>query len=123
MSRKRQVLELLGRGQLQEIAEDYELEVADRRVKDELVEAIARSKKATLVALLEKLPRSTLKDVCREMDLDESGREKAVLVERIVGGDGQPSSEESGLDPLQITPPTSREAHGGRAEEVPLVRR
>ncbi len=48
MSRKRVVLELLGRGELQESADRYDLEVEDRRVKDSLVDALARSKKANL---------------------------------------------------------------------------
>ena len=44
MTRKSQVLQLLGRGELQEIADEYELDVADRRVKDDLIEVIVHSK-------------------------------------------------------------------------------
>ena len=59
MSRKRQVLELLSRDDLQGVARDYELDVADRRVKDELIEAIAHSKKGKVHEILESPSRNT----------------------------------------------------------------
>ena len=58
MSRKREVLELLRRSDLQEIADNFDLEVADRRSKDHLVDAVARSKKAKLQEILESLSRN-----------------------------------------------------------------
>ncbi len=87
MPKKREILNLLGRTELQSFAERYELEVADRRVKGNLVDALASSKKARLNGMLETLPRATLKDICRSLDFDDSGREKLVLVERILAGD------------------------------------
>ena len=85
MPRKRTILETLDHGELQRIADEYELEVADRRVKDNLVEAVAHSKKAKLHEILETLSRDALKDMCRNLKLDDTGREKAVLIERITG--------------------------------------
>ncbi len=103
MSRKREVLELLRRSDLQEVADRFDLEVADRRSKDHLVDAVARSKKAKLQEILESLSRDTLKDICRRLELDDTGREKAVLIDRIAGD--SPKSE--GSEALQMELPAS----------------
>lgn len=108
MGRKREVLSLLNREELQSLVGKYDLDVADRRVKDNLVEALARSKKAKLSEILETLPRDTLKEISRTFDLDDSGREKSVLIERIISGDGEPARQRNGLEPLQMEIPTSR---------------
>ena len=86
MPSKRDVLTNLTRNELLAVVERFDLTVDDRRVKDGLVDAVASSKKASLAEILPDLSRDCLKDVCRALALDESGKEKAVLVERIVGG-------------------------------------
>jgi type I restriction enzyme M protein len=48
MPPKRDVLSLLSREELVFVVEKFGLEVADRRKKDDLLEAVAASKKATL---------------------------------------------------------------------------
>ena len=57
----------------------------DRRVKDQLVEVLAASEQVQLDDILQAFPRARLKALCRECDLDDSGREKALLVERLTG--------------------------------------
>lgn len=86
MSSKRETLEHLTRDELVAVVERFGLEVTDRRAKAGLVEAIAASKKAGLGDLLADLSRDRLKDLCRARGLDDGGREKAALVERLVGG-------------------------------------
>ncbi len=103
MSRKREVLEFLRRSDLQEIADSFDLEVVDRRSKEHLVNAVARSKKAKLREILESLSRDTLKDICRSLELDDTGREKAVLIDRITGD--SPNSEST--EALQMELPAS----------------
>jgi type I restriction enzyme M protein len=85
MAQKREVLQLLARDELVAIVDPFELEVADRRAKDGLIEAVAASKKARLTEILTELTRGRLKGLCRALELDYSGREKAVLVGRLVG--------------------------------------
>ena len=85
MSRKRDVLDLLKREELVAAADRFDLPVADRRVKTALVEALAGSRKTGLAAILEELPRTRLKEICRRLGLEDSGREKAVLVARLAG--------------------------------------
>ena len=86
MSQKRAILDLLSRDELASIAEAFELQVDDRRVRADLVQAIASSKKATLEAFLPSLARDRLKALCRFRFVDDSGREKAPLIERLCRG-------------------------------------
>ena len=84
MPTKRQVLEVLNRNELLAIAERYELEVADKRVATQLVDAAASSRKVVLADVLAEFARDRLKELCRELRLDDGGREKGPLMERLV---------------------------------------
>ncbi|MCP4656797.1 MAG: hypothetical protein GY856_15415, partial [bacterium] len=84
MATKRDILRLLKRDELLHAADRLDVEVADRRVKDGFVEAFGRVHRAPLAEVLEGLSRDRLKDVCRAAGLDEKGRAKADLVERLV---------------------------------------
>ncbi|MDP9002796.1 MAG: hypothetical protein M3O46_22130 [Myxococcota bacterium] len=114
MPQKREVLQLLSRDELVALVQRFELSVADRRAKDGLVEAIAASKKATLVEVLPELSRDRLKELCRALDLDDSGREKSALVERLTGSkaaEPAPPSKKNGAngasskaEPVEVIP-------------------
>ncbi|WP_437587338.1 type I restriction-modification system subunit M [Sorangium sp. So ce1000] len=86
MVQKRTVLEHLTRDELISIADAFDVHVQDRRSKEKLVDAVAASKSATLAAFLPSYSRDRLKELCRALHLDDGGREKAVLVERLAGG-------------------------------------
>jgi type I restriction enzyme M protein len=86
MASKRQVLEALTRSELIVAVDRFDLEVEDRRVKEQLVETIARSHRAALAEVLADCSRDRLKELCTVLGLDDSGREKALLVERLVTG-------------------------------------
>ena len=59
MRSKREILAQLSCEELISVVERFELEVADRRKKDDLLEAVASSKKATLANFLpESRPRA-----------------------------------------------------------------
>ncbi len=85
MPTKRQVLDHLKRDELIDATERYDLPVADRRVRLLLLDAVARSKKARLAEILADLPRKRLQEICRALDLDDHGREKALYVDRLTG--------------------------------------
>jgi type I restriction enzyme M protein len=84
MASKRVVLEALSRNELLELVERWGLSVTDRRVKEQLVEAAAK-KASFLPAVLGEFSRERLKELCRDLGLDDGGREKSALVERLVG--------------------------------------
>lgn len=89
MSFKRRVLGALGKDALLEIGRGLELEVTTRMGVEELRDALAKSKKAKLdVIVQESLSRETLKDICDAVGLDDTGKEKAALVERILSAGG-----------------------------------
>ncbi|HEX3532224.1 MAG TPA: N-6 DNA methylase [Thermoanaerobaculia bacterium] len=96
MSAKRGVLEKLKRDELLAAVSRFELAVGDRRVREDLISALAASRKAGLKDILEDLPRARLKEICREIGLDDSGREKAVLIARLTGRDSSPSDSQDG---------------------------
>src|SRR6266478_8784694 len=99
MPTKREILAVLGRDDLLTCLDHYSLEVRDRRVKDDLVDALASSRKTLLDEVLTTLPRDSLKAACRALGLDDAGKEKIVLVERLVNGyAGTPSPEASRND-------------------------
>jgi type I restriction enzyme M protein len=60
MPSKRDVLEQLKRDELLAAADQFNLEIRDRRVRDEIVAALAHSRKASLAVTLEELPRKRL---------------------------------------------------------------
>ena len=85
MPTTRAILARLSRDELLGVLDAYELAVPDRRVKDQLVEVLAAFDQVRLDDLLLTWPRVRLKALCRGFDLDDSGREKALLVERLTG--------------------------------------
>ena len=85
MPTKRAILAALTAQELRTVADSYGLPVEDRRVKARLIDAVARSRKARIAEVLSDLSRHRLKELCREFDLDDSGRKKADLVARLVG--------------------------------------
>jgi len=85
MPSKRNVLEQLKRDELLAAVDEFDLEVQDRRVRDQLVDALASSRKASLAEILGELPRTRLKEICLALNLDDYGREKVVLIGRLTG--------------------------------------
>ncbi len=109
MTTKRETLDLLTRDELLAAVDRFDLSIADRRAKAGLVDAVASSKKATLPEVLGDLSRDRLKELCRALGLDDSGREKAALVERL-----------SGTKPGQAAPTTNgAKTNGAKASAPP----
>ena len=84
MPTKRAILAQLTATELRTNVDRYDLDVDDRRVKSQLVAALAGARKARLDELLPELSRNRLKELCRAFSLDDSGRKKADLVARLL---------------------------------------
>jgi type I restriction enzyme M protein len=84
MSDITELLQALTRDELLEFAEQRVIEVTDRRAKAPLVAALAKLSAEALTEILGTLPRARLKELCGALELDDSGKEKAPLVERLV---------------------------------------
>ena len=82
----------------------YELAVADRRVKAQLVDALAGSRRARVDEILGDLSRDRLKELCRAFGLDDSGRRKADLVVRLMVPTGAARSDKVAKSPAASRP-------------------
>ena len=71
------------RGELRTAVSAHSLSVPDKRLKDQLVGALARTRKVPVGEILAVLPRQRLKELCRTLDVDDSGRSKAEIVARL----------------------------------------
>ena len=120
MPTKRAVLAELTRAELRANLDHYELAVDDRRVSAQLVDALARSRKARLDEMLLRLSRDRLKELCRVFGLDDAGRKKADLVARLVGPAVASSASESpnvaSRDDGGIPPPAASRSAAGAPE-------
>jgi hypothetical protein len=86
MTFKRRVLSALGKDTLLEIGRSLALDVNARMSVDALRDVVAKSKRANLASIVdESLSRDTLKEICVACGLDERGKEKRPLVDRILG--------------------------------------
>lgn len=83
--RQRDALGVLTKPRLLEIADSLSLGLPGRLLKPELVDAIAASPRSPLPRILDLLKRDELKAICQAASIDDSGREKAVITDRILG--------------------------------------
>ncbi|MCX4241338.1 SAP domain-containing protein [Paraliomyxa miuraensis] len=123
---QRDALEVLTRARLIELAQGFELDVNARSNKDELIDALARSKRASYEVILGALGREELKEICRAHGLSDKGKQKAGIVERILGRE---ASDEDGAGAGGSTEPAPRKRGkksakaGARAERKAAVER
>ncbi|MBK8265376.1 MAG: SAP domain-containing protein [Nannocystis sp.] len=106
MPRLPDLLRLLTRDELLAAADRLGVALPERRAKDPIVEALAAAPAATPEAVLADLKRDRLKALCRALDLDDSGKEKAEIIARLAGGPA--TSENRGQDKLDFAGTTSR---------------
>ena len=104
MPTKRAVLAELTAEELRANVDYYELAVADRRVKAQLVDALAGSRRARVDEILADLSRDRLKELCRALGLDDAGRKKVDLVVRLMVPAGATRSDEVASPPVPSRP-------------------
>src|SRR5881394_1313988 len=97
---RRTILQQLSRDRLAELTTRFELDVDDRRSTDSHIDAIVRKRSLGFRRVLEVLRREELQAACEALRLDSGGREKAKLVERILGDDERSMDHN---DPVQTS--------------------
>jgi hypothetical protein len=85
----------LTKPRLRDLILAFGLKLAAAEAKDAHIELLLRSRKAALPAILAHLTRDELKEACRLAGLDTTGREKTLLIARLLGD----ASPERPLDP------------------------
>ena len=104
MPTKRDILSELSTKDLQDYANYYELEVADRRVKAQLLDALVGCEAAPIEEVLGDWYRDDLKALCRTFGIDDSGKRKGDLIARLT----DPSEEAEGDAPQRREPQRAR---------------
>ncbi len=83
--KQRTALRILGRDRLSELTDFFEFDVDDRRVIDNHVDAIVRSRTIDFADVLAQLYRDELKSICEALEIDSGGRSKQRIIDRILG--------------------------------------
>ncbi len=96
---QRQALATLTKARLRELAEAFDLDAPAALLKHEVVDLLARSRRASFESILASLKRDELKAVCRDAGLDDSGRDKASIIDRILGRDTAPEPASHAPEP------------------------
>lgn len=120
MPTPREVLKLLPRDELVSLAQRFGVQLTDRRNKARIMAAITALPREKLRELLLTLSREQLQSLCRQLKLDQGGRDKAILVARLLPGPavseaveppaGPPPAEEPPAEaPAQQQPPPPQE--------------
>jgi adenine-specific DNA-methyltransferase len=85
MATKRDILQTLTRQFLLDLAGSLELSGLTGRSKDQVVDALIQARSLRLEQIMPHLSRDQLKAACRELGLSDAGREKQVLIDRLLG--------------------------------------
>lgn len=94
----RTALETLGKSRLLEVAGAFDLEVASRLKKSEVIDKLVRSRRASLERVLTLLKRDELKAICAAAGIDAGGRRKAPIAARILGeGSAVPTADSTAM--------------------------
>ena len=99
MTFKRKALGALTRAELLEVGKALELDVTTGMRLDEMMDVVAGSKKrGILEKILALLSRDTLKSICFAVGISAEGREKQVLVDRILAAERGPDRRQRGTE-------------------------
>lgn len=83
MKLKPAIVDLASTDTLRTIADDFELDVADRRKRDDLEAAVRRARRCSPEVLLPYLGEQEVKALCEQVGVDARGRKNA-LIERLL---------------------------------------
>ena len=103
MNLKRAIIEAMGHDDLKAACNDLEIDGVDRRSRDDMATAISRSRRATVVILIDRLRETQVKAVCELVGVSSRGR-RGELIRRLVGGDGKSANASA----FQSGPPSGR---------------
>ncbi|MBN2197372.1 MAG: SAP domain-containing protein, partial [Polyangiaceae bacterium] len=115
------LLQALTRNELLAVADYFSITVADRRAKAPLLGAVAGIRNERLGEALSGFPRDRLKELCRELGLDDAGREKSILVERLLASPRMPASGAPAPRATKPSEPPAKpkgRANGGDSDAV-----
>jgi type I restriction enzyme M protein len=89
--KRRSALEQLSRDRLTSLSDHFGLSVGDRRVAENHINALVRSRSVDFGELLGLLKREELQAICEALGMERGGRDKEALVQRILAEASAPS--------------------------------
>ncbi len=95
MVRRKDILESLTRVRLLDLARTLDVPGLSGQAKGIIADTLARKRSISTEALLGQLKRDELKAICRAAGLDDSGRNKALIIRRILGQETSLPREET----------------------------
>lgn len=100
---RQRVLQLLSRDELKGLVDRFELQSVDRRNAAAMAQVLSEAS-VDLADMLEDLSRTRMKELCRILGLDDSGRERAPLLGRLAnkGGDLGPPEQKAYAPELTV---------------------
>src|SRR5947209_3768874 len=105
MASKLKFLDRLTRDQLRRVADRHRLSAGSGASKAELLTALGSHPSATPAGILAEMSRDELKALCRDMGLADGGREKQILIDRILEGtDADDAPTIPRFDPPDLPP-------------------
>lgn len=106
-SQKRHALDALGVDRLRWLARAFDFELDDTRRRDPLLDVLSDGRRIDFEVILDELKRDELKAMCRAVELEDGGREKNLLVARLLGQDGRPRPKRDRTDKPKVSPSRS----------------
>lgn len=117
MSVRRAALDVLTRPRLREIALKVGIEFYANTSRPDMLDSVSRSHSIPFKDLLAHYLRDELKLACQKLDLDDTGRERQVLIKRLVVADRQakkPSAKRK--SPARASKPKARTTRVSRSK-------
>ncbi|HKY35320.1 MAG TPA: ATP-binding protein [Polyangiaceae bacterium] len=96
-TKKRIALDELKAERLRELVRELDVDATSYRDRDALIDALADGRRIDFSVILSRLSRDELRAMCEALGFDVQARDKSVLVDRILRGDG-PDADDSDVD-------------------------
>ena len=97
---RRAVLDQLNTSELRSVASRFDIFAADGALRQEILEALARSS-TTLGEMLMTLSRQRLKELCQRRGIEDAGREKIMIATRLLGVDPAAPPKPKAVPPIR----------------------
>jgi site-specific DNA-methyltransferase (adenine-specific)/adenine-specific DNA-methyltransferase len=106
MRLKPHILTVASTTTLRQIAENFELSVADKRKRQALIDAISSARRCQAKDLLGYLGEPEVKQVCEAAGVDSRGRKNALIARLLEGASPMPTQAPASLQPSTARPKT-----------------
>jgi len=98
---RHRILSRLGTSELIDLAQHFGLPAQSSMERETIVDLLTTTERVTMGQMLMSMSRRRLKELCRALGLDDSGREKMLIVTRLLGIDPMRPPEPRAVPPIR----------------------